>query len=1135
MTEEYIPQSILRQGEETVSDQIFAVTNDCITETLACGLFDSLRPRRGWAHWSFLEFLAADYIKQKDIPLVQLLSLIKNPIDFKVIPQLRGVVAWLCLFKNDLYQIIIRKEPEILIQSDITLFSDNDKETIFRAILDNYETSSLQIRFFDLTSQYKKLNHSNLANQIQEYILNPDNHHNVKYFAIRVAKECDLNTLSQSLIRLLLNNDEHIQTRIAAGHALESFSHSSDINGIEELIPLALLDEPINDRFDLKGICLNILWPQFIGLNNLIDHLPEPSPGILGSYFRFVVENFIEKLPETEIAATLMWFEENSANFSDFSIFHKILEQILVKSLNFTDNEEIFNALGQTLSTLILNRYYLRRVSSIRQLVQPRLRENQDLRRRILRKVLQHLPNERTILIQLINFSQIQSYGIRVRQRPRLFELIEQIDLEWFIEELELSNDNEFKSKLAFLIYRTIPRNSVHYSNLAYELYRNHPQFHQYFIHWFGPIELGSNLALRMQQEYELDQEHEEQYRERQEESRPQQLIPSPRDRLVGLLDRFEQGDINAWWNLNMQMTLEDNSRNYGNSLNPDLTTLSDWNNSPEEIRSRIINAAKRYIIEAEIELENWIGTNTISHPAYAGYRAIRLIHEIEREFFNNLTSEIWRKWIQIILLFKFQIYDSNKQDREENIRQILLQIAYPQAKEELIIALSAEIDYENENGRWLSIIKKIDNIWDNAIGEFLQEKVLEEHLNPNIKGDILDFLISHDYQPTKEYISNLLLNPIPGNNEGRELTIRAARALMINFSDNNWDLIYSLIQEDVDWGQELITQVANASRFSKEVYMNYSEDQLADLYIWTYSQFPYEEDIDLTGIARFLNNRDFVASWRYGILNYLELKGTFESVYAIQKIIRNIPQIRRPLSYRLLRAQEVARMKTWEPPKPQEIYDMIQNSTSRLIQSGENLIDILIESFKRLEDRLQGRYGYTPGAISLWDNRGQRLFRPKYEDDFSDFVRNHLLVDLNNIIINREVDIDQTSTPDLLVNITNQNALHNQNRIITVVIEVKGSWHQELSTAMRTQLYEQYMIPRTLQYGLYLVGWFRSQYWDPADSRSTRNIEDFESIDDLRAFLEEQAQSLSEESFLIKSKVVDASLNEIHLNRYRD
>ncbi len=397
-------------------------------------------------------------------------------------------------------------------------------------------------------------------------------------------------------------------------------------------------------------------------------------------------------------------------------------------------------------------------------------------------------------------------------------------------------------------------------------------------------------------------------------------------------------------------------------------------------------------------------------------------------------------------------------------------------------------------------------------------------------------FIISPIFEPSNAVNETRVIakNTITfENGEERELTIRAARALMIHSSDNNWDLNYSLIQENVVWGRELITQVANAERFSGVMYRNYSEEQLADLYVWTYSQFPYEEDIDLTGRARFMNDRDFIGSWRDDILNYLESKGTFESVFAIQKIIRDNPQNRRQLSYRLLRAQEFARMKTWEPPKPQEIYDMIQNSASRLIQSGEDLLDILIESLERLEDRLQGRYGYTPGAISLWDHRGRRHFRPKYEDDFSDHVKNHLLFDLNNIVINREVDIDQRSTPDLLINIINQDASHDQNRIITAVIEVKGSWHQELSTAMHTQLYERYMIPRRLPYGLYLVGWFRSQYWDPTDNRSTSNIEDFESVDDLRAFLEDQAQRLSEEGFRIKSMVVDASLNEIHLNRY--
>ena len=1133
IAEEYIHQSILRQGQEIASDQGFDISDDCITETLAGGLFNSLSPRCNWAHWSFLEFLAADYINQKEIPLAQLLSLIKNPIDRKIIPQLRGVVAWLCSFNIDLYQNIIEQEPEILLQSDLTLFSDNEKETIFSAILNNYENSSIQIRFFNLASQFKRLNHFNLANQIQEYIINPNNSKNAKRFAIRVAEECKLNTLAPSFIGLILNEEEHIKTRITAGHALETFSYTYEIDGIEELIPIALLDEPSNDDYDLKGLCLNILWPQFIGLNELLDHLPEPIHGYGGSYFRFLIQNFIERLTDTELENLLRWFRENSSRFSEFSIFHKILEQTLVKSLSFINNNEIFTALAQTLCTLVINGYYSRRESSTKQPFQTKLIQNQGVRRELLKKVIQGLPNEVNLLIQLIDFSQIQGY-ISVIQRPRLFELMEQNDLEWLVEEFKISNDDNYNQKLAFYIFRILPRNSEGY-NLACTLYHNYPIFRQYFLSWFGPIELESDIARRMREEYEREQSLEQRLSQLEQERNPPQLEPPPHERINDCLENIEQGNMDYWWRLNMEMTLTSNSRNYGNELNPNLIALPGWNQSSIDIQGRIITAAKRYILEGEPNDESWLGTNNIYRPAYAGYRALRLIYENDPEFIESLTIEIWQKWISIILLFKFSIFDSNNLDHEEEIRSELLRISYPYANEQLINALSREIDYEDENISNISVLNNVEKIYDISIGNALQNIVQEMNLAPNSYGEILEFLLSHDFQPIRVQLNLILTDPLLRAGQEREFTIRAGRAVMIYSPEDFWDTIYALIQNDVEWGRELIKQVANSEKFSKQTFEKYNEDQLSNLYIWVHNQYPYEADRDLTGGVRFLNQNDFISSWRDEILNYLESKGTYESVSAIQKIIRNIPQIREQLNYRLLRAQEFARMKTWEPPKPQEIYELFQNSTSRLIQSGENLLDILIESIQRLEDKLQGRHDYTPGAISLWDYREHRLFRPKYEEDFSDYVKNHLQDDLNNIIIHREVQIDQRNRPDLFVNIVNVNALHRENRIISAVIEVKGSWHQEISTAMSFQLYEQYMIPRALPYGLYLVGWFRSQYWDPDDTRSSRNIDTFNTITELSEYLEDQAHQLSEEGFLIKSKVIDASLNEIHLNRYRE
>ena len=76
-------------------------------------------------------------------------------------------------------------------------------------------------------------------------------------------------------------------------------------------------------------------------------------------------------------------------------------------------------------------------------------------------------------------------------------------------------------------------------------------------------------------------------------------------------------------------------------------------------------------------------------------------------------------------------------------------------------------------------------------------------------------------------------------------------------------------------------------------------------------------------------------------------------------------------------------------------------------------------------------------------------------------------------------------------------------------------------------------MIPRSFQYGIYLVGWFESQYWDVSDWRYNEH-RSINNIEELRARLEEQGQEISDQRFIIKPKVIDVSLNEIHESMYR-
>ncbi|KKN53232.1 hypothetical protein LCGC14_0604690, partial [marine sediment metagenome] len=74
-----------------------------------------------------------------------------------------------------------------------------------------------------------------------------------------------------------------------------------------------------------------------------------------------------------------------------------------------------------------------------------------------------------------------------------------------------------------------------------------------------------------------------------------------------------------------------------------------------------------------------------------------------------------------------------------------------------------------------------------------------------------------------------------------------------------------------------------------------------------------------------------------------------------------------------------------------------------------------------RLENKLQGKEPYSPAARFLWDHFGNREFRPVVEDDFSDYVKNHLYDDLSqDIVIHREVEISPLTRSDILITIFN-------------------------------------------------------------------------------------------------------------------
>jgi hypothetical protein len=233
-------------------------------------------------------------------------------------------------------------------------------------------------------------------------------------------------------------------------------------------------------------------------------------------------------------------------------------------------------------------------------------------------------------------------------------------------------------------------------------------------------------------------------------------------------------------------------------------------------------------------------------------------------------------------------------------------------------------------------------------------------------------------------------------------------------------------------------------------------------------------------------------------------------------------------LKWTLLEAQAVTRRQTWIPPQPKDVLAIASSEQRRLVQSGEQLLNILMESLQRLEKKLQGE---TPQAVFLWDQIRKGVYQPKEENLFSDYVKSYLDEDLwqGGIIVNREVEIrrgegsNRGERTDIHVDVIVKGVRGEERERLMAIIEAKGCWNKDLNHAMKTQLVDRYLRDNPCQYGLYLVGWFNCNQWDDNDYKKGQAPK--LSIEEARKQFDTQAEELSQSGVRVKAFVMNTTL----------
>jgi hypothetical protein len=1101
-----VPTSLLSSGSEEGEFQTFPSDEANIREVLDTGLFAARgSARMGWAHQSYAEFLAAYYLIAKGVPARNLLKLFLHPSG-GLVPQLSTVAAWAAALSKEIRARLISHDPLALFKGDLSNWDIEDLVQLTDSLLTAYESQKIHDFLPGIAHLFSQLAYPGLESHLLPYIVDRTKDFQARRTACSIAEACKLTRLQSDLLRVALDPSDDPSVRARAVSAL---GVCSDDSVARQLLPLAM-GSVGNDRMDdIKGNSLEALWPKHLKASELFSTLTPPNEGHFGSYAAFLTMTLPENLSPIDLAPALHWATEVvRAEPVPHHDFHRkaLCDAILVlgwKSFEKADLTQLF--IEHVFVRLKDGGELFRGVDNRMQKEFYEELDIDDTRRRAF-----------LLFVSRSVVGRIEAFAL-IRAR-----FLKEIDLDWLLSKspIGVAPDSEIDAEtLCDMIECTFDLNNASQFDAFYPIAARWEPLKRRYAGIFEGVRIDSAEAVKAKELLAL--------RRRLERRRPPPINPPPAQRVKDCLARFENGELDAWGDLNLQLTLSTDSTHYGADQDFLITKMPGWHDADEEIRTRIAAAGERYLREAEPSVSEWLGTTSYYRSDYAAYRSLILLRQTRWKRYEKLGLEVWRKWAPLVAAVDRLVVGEEK-ELHDTIAAEACSAApteFVETVRKLIQSERASAPKDLDKAQQLAsfpILRRLEKCWDNsAIKEVIFAEMQDGKNSPWQFQVLLEALLSVGFGPARELAISRLADTAP---DRRAFVLAAAFGLASYSAINVWPKVWTVVLEREDIGKELFLQLAEFRRFQANFLVGLPEQALEELYLWLAEKFPYHEDPHhISGVAHWVGPREMVAQLRDGVLQHLVSLGTEHSLKSMRTIISKRPDLTW-LPLELARAEQVMRTKTWSPLTPAEVLRLSTSQRGRLVQSPDDLCEALVDALREYESQLHGE---QTEVQFLWNKQVGGLFIPVDENAFSDHVKVFLQRVLrdNGVVLNREVELGRIpgapvgSRTDIKVDAIRRSERGDSYDAIVAIIETKGCWNSELFTAIETQLRDDYLTRLGAPLGIYLVGWFDKAKWDDSDSRKKRAP----SVDlqDLRRKLDDRAAKLSKDH-TIRAVVID-------------
>jgi hypothetical protein len=356
-----------------------------------------------------------------------------------------------------------------------------------------------------------------------------------------------------------------------------------------------------------------------------------------------------------------------------------------------------------------------------------------------------------------------------------------------------------------------------------------------------------------------------------------------------------------------------------------------------------------------------------------------------------------------------------------------------------------------------------------------------------------------------------------PGAGEGALQAGRAAAIGLATGDPGRWSQLAGRLDAAPALFREVLCDLAHDPG---PLMDRLTEYKLGDLWEHLARHWPYQPG-GTSWSSGFVGRDEQARHWRDGVLSAIALRGTANAVRVLRQLAASHPGLL-SLDDLTREAEELRLGQDWSPVRAEELTRLLEDSTTRLVRSSADLAGLIHRAILEAASTL-----VRTGQL-LWDVHRQdrtEIWRPKSEVAFGTWLAEQLRASLvrGGVVISREVRVWETTTQHgLAVDIQADAPVigGRQDEPALCRIELKGNWHTELMTAMRTQLADDYLIPEGLRHGIYVTAWFDTHLWnDSADDR--RRTARSRNRDTTTVELASQAERLRDLGLDVRSAVV--------------